>query len=104
MVLKDRVRQLRQLFVPVDPAQRTDYLPGELAQCESLSPCGSEVEPWLSTTSRFLWFPTADVPLGRPLGGHYAQATADSGCSAAGACQGEGVGGNRGIESAIGRT
>jgi hypothetical protein len=28
-----------------DPAQRTDYLPGELAQCD-------------------LWFPPADVPLG----------------------------------------
>ena len=28
-----------------DPAQRTEYLPGELAQCD-------------------LWFPPADVPLG----------------------------------------
>ncbi|SDZ47637.1 Transposase [Micromonospora pattaloongensis] len=44
-VLKDRVRQLRPLFVAPDPAQRTDYLPGELAQCD-------------------LWFPPADVPLG----------------------------------------
>jgi transposase len=33
-VLKDRVRQLRPLFIPPDPAQRTDYLPGELAQCD----------------------------------------------------------------------
>jgi hypothetical protein len=33
------------LFVPPDPAQRTDYLPGELAQCD-------------------LWFPPVDVPLG----------------------------------------
>jgi transposase len=34
-----------QLFVPPDPASRTEYLPGELAQCD-------------------LWFPPADVPLG----------------------------------------
>src|SRR3954465_10152360 len=44
-VFKDRVRQLRPLFVPPDPAQRTEYLPGELVQCD-------------------LWFPPADVPLG----------------------------------------
>jgi transposase len=44
-VLKDRVRLLRPLFVPPDPAQRTDYLPGEVAQCD-------------------LWFPPAQVPLG----------------------------------------
>jgi transposase len=44
-VFKDRVRQLRPLFVAPDPAQRTEYLPGELAQCD-------------------LWFPPADVPLG----------------------------------------
>ena len=44
-VFCDRVQQLRPLFRPPDPAQRTDYLPGELAQCD-------------------LWFPPADVPLG----------------------------------------
>ena len=44
-VLKVRVRELRPLFVPPDPAWRTEYLPGELAQCD-------------------LWFPPADVPLG----------------------------------------
>jgi transposase len=44
-VLKDRVRELRPLFVPADPASRTDYRPGELAQCD-------------------LWFPAVDVPLG----------------------------------------
>jgi transposase len=44
-VFKDRVRALRPLFVPPDPAQRSEYLPGELAQCD-------------------LWFPPADVPLG----------------------------------------
>jgi transposase len=44
-VLKDRVRELRPLFIPPDPASRTTYQPGELAQCD-------------------LWFPPADVPLG----------------------------------------
>jgi transposase len=44
-VLKVRVRELRPLFVPPDPASRTEYLPGELVQCD-------------------LWFPPADVPLG----------------------------------------
>jgi transposase len=44
-VLFDRVHQLRPLFQPPDPAQRTEYLPGELAQCD-------------------LWFPPVDVPLG----------------------------------------
>jgi transposase len=44
-VFCDRVQQLRPLFRVPDPAQRTEYLPGELAQCD-------------------LWFPPADVPLG----------------------------------------
>ncbi|MEO3770864.1 IS21 family transposase [Micromonospora sp. B9E7] len=44
-VFADRVQQLRPLFRRPDPAQRTEYLPGELAQCD-------------------LWFPPADVPLG----------------------------------------
>jgi transposase len=44
-VLKDRVRELRPLFLPPDPASRTTYSPGELAQCD-------------------LWFPAVDVPLG----------------------------------------
>jgi transposase len=44
-VLKDRVRELRPLFVPVDPASRMDYKPGELAQCD-------------------LWFPPVDIPVG----------------------------------------
>jgi hypothetical protein len=45
IVDKDRVRELRPLFIPPDPALRTGYQPGELAQCD-------------------LWFPPADVPLG----------------------------------------
>ena len=44
-VLKDRVRELRPVFVPPDPASRTDYRPGELAQCD-------------------LWFPPVNIPLG----------------------------------------
>ena len=44
-VLKERVRELRPVFAPPDPASRTTYLPGEIAQCD-------------------LWFPPADVPLG----------------------------------------
>ncbi|MCD2191770.1 IS21 family transposase [Actinomycetospora soli] len=44
-VLKDRVRELRPLYAPVDPVSRTEYRPGELAQCD-------------------LWFPPAEVPLG----------------------------------------
>jgi transposase len=44
-VLKERVRELRPVYRPVDPASRTVYEPGELAQCD-------------------LWFPPVDVPLG----------------------------------------
>ncbi|WP_328399794.1 hypothetical protein [Nocardia sp. NBC_00403] len=41
----ERVQQLRPLFKPPDPASRTEYQAGELAQCD-------------------LWFPRADIPLG----------------------------------------
>ena len=44
-VLKDRVRVLRPEYLPPDPASRTVYAAGELAQCD-------------------LWFPPVDVPLG----------------------------------------
>ena len=44
-VLKDRVRELRPSYAPVDPASRTEYRAGELAQCD-------------------LWFPPTQVPLG----------------------------------------
>jgi hypothetical protein len=33
-ILRDRVAELRPLFVPPDPCQRTSYAPGELAQWE----------------------------------------------------------------------
>ena len=45
-VLKDRVRELRPLFLPPDPCGRTEYRPGELAQWD-------------------LWFPAVDVPVGQ---------------------------------------
>mgnify|MGYP002652047795 CR=1 FL=1 len=44
-ILKDRIRELRPLYLPPDPSGRTQYLAGELAQCD-------------------LWFPPVDVPLG----------------------------------------
>jgi transposase len=33
-VLKERVRELRPAYRPVDPASRTVYEPGEVAQCD----------------------------------------------------------------------
>ena len=44
-VLKDRVRDLRPAYLPPDPASRTAYDPGELAQCD-------------------FWFPPVTVPAG----------------------------------------
>jgi len=49
-VLKDRVRLLRPLFLPPDPASRTTYLPGDRVQCD-------------------LWFPPVDIPLGHGQAG-----------------------------------
>ena len=44
-VLKDRVGQLRPAYLPVDPASRTNYDAGEVAQCD-------------------LWFPPIELPVG----------------------------------------
>jgi transposase len=44
-VLKERVRVLRPVYAPADPASRTEYGPGEVGQCD-------------------LWFPPAQIPLG----------------------------------------
>jgi transposase len=44
-VLKDRVRELRPLYLPLDPASRTTYVAGERVQWD-------------------LWFPAVDIPLG----------------------------------------
>jgi transposase len=43
-ILKERVRELRPVYLPPDPCGRTTYAPGELAQWD-------------------LWFPPVDVPL-----------------------------------------
>jgi transposase len=44
-VLKDRVRELRPVYLPPDPASRTAYGAGEVAQCD-------------------LWFPDISLPVG----------------------------------------
>lgn len=44
-VLRDRIAELRPLFVPPDPSQRTWYRPGELAQWD-------------------LWLPDVEIPVG----------------------------------------
>jgi transposase len=44
-ILNERVRELRPLFVPPDPVQRTSYRPGELAQWD-------------------LWQPDVEIPVG----------------------------------------
>ncbi len=44
-VLKDRIRELRPVYLPADPASRTAYQAGEVAQFD-------------------LWFPAIEVPVG----------------------------------------
>jgi transposase len=44
-VLRDRVAELRPAYLPPDPASRTTYAAGELAQCD-------------------LWFPPVTLPVG----------------------------------------
>jgi len=44
-VLKDRVAELRPAYLPVDPASRTSYVAGEVAQCD-------------------FWFPEIELPVG----------------------------------------
>jgi transposase len=44
-VFADRVRELRPVYLPPDPAGRTTYLPGEIGQCD-------------------LWFPDITLPVG----------------------------------------
>ena len=43
--LSERVRELRPVYLPPDPASRTTYLAGEIAQCD-------------------FWFPDVEVPVG----------------------------------------
>ena len=51
-VFKERVAELRPLYVPPDPCQRTDYRPGELAQWD-------------------LWFPPVDITVGHEASGRF---------------------------------
>lgn len=44
-VLRDRVSELRPVYLPPDPASRTTYLAGEIGQCD-------------------FWFPDIEVPVG----------------------------------------
>ena len=44
-VFKERVAELRPAYLPVDPASRTSYVAGEIAQCD-------------------LWFPPIELPVG----------------------------------------
>jgi transposase len=44
-ILRDRVSDLRPAYLPPDPASRTTYQPGELAQCD-------------------FWFPEVSMPVG----------------------------------------
>jgi transposase len=44
-VLSSRVAELRPVYLPPDPASRTSYAPGEIAQCD-------------------LWFPPVQLPVG----------------------------------------
>ncbi len=44
-MLRDRVAELRPAYLPPDPASRTSYQAGELAQCD-------------------LWFPDITLPVG----------------------------------------
>jgi transposase len=44
-VLKDRIRELRPMYLPADPSGRTTYVPGELAQHD-------------------FWFPPIQLPVG----------------------------------------
>ncbi|MCA1694780.1 MAG: IS21 family transposase [Actinobacteria bacterium] len=44
-VFKERVAELRPAYLPVDPASRTSYVAGDIAQCD-------------------LWFPPIEMPVG----------------------------------------
>lgn len=44
-LLRNRVAELRPVYLPPDPASRTTYVPGEIAQCD-------------------FWFPDIELPVG----------------------------------------
>jgi transposase len=66
-VLRDRVAELRPLFTPPDPCQRTTYFPGELGQFDLWQP---EVEiPVGFGQAAKLWVITGVLGFSRYLGG-----------------------------------
>jgi hypothetical protein len=58
-VLRNRLRELRPLFLPPDPAPRTSYSPGELGHCDLWFPPGRRAARGHTRVSRGLrWFRT----------------------------------------------
>jgi transposase len=66
-VLRDRVGELRPLFVPPDPCQRTSYRPGELAQFDLWLP--DVLIPVGFGQAAKLWVVTSVLGFSRFLGG-----------------------------------
>jgi transposase len=65
-VLRDRVAELRPLFVPPDPCQRSHYRPGELAQFDLWQP-DVEIPTWHNQAAR-LWVVVGVCGFSRFLG------------------------------------
>ena len=65
-VLRERVAELRPLFVPPDPCQRTDYRPGELAQFDLWQP-DVEIPVWHNQSDK-LWVVVGVCGFSRFLG------------------------------------
>ncbi|MDQ4131784.1 MAG: hypothetical protein M3179_00935 [Actinomycetota bacterium] len=65
-VLRERVGELRPLFVPPDPCQRTNYRPGELAQFDLWQP-DVEIPVWHNQTNK-LWVVVGVCGFSRFLG------------------------------------
>jgi transposase len=66
-VLRERVGELRPLFTPPDPCQRTTYFPGELGQFDLWQPA-VEIPVGFGQTAR-LWVITGVLGFSRYLGG-----------------------------------
>lgn len=67
-VLRDRVAELRPLFLPPDPSQRTWYRPGELAQFDLWQP-DVEIPVGFSRSAK-LWVVVAVAGFSRLIGAH----------------------------------
>ena len=66
-ILRDRVAELRPLFVARDPCQRTFYMPGELAQWDLWQP-DIEIPLGFGQTDK-LWVVTSVAGFSRAIGG-----------------------------------